>query len=132
MAADTSTIILQALVTITAGGTGAAVVTGMLSRRKTKAEADKTQAETGRTQAEIVGTGASTAAAQVDTAMDMVREMRTDMINLRAKLTELEMWKYRHERRMDAHVRWDELVWSVLQDRGIHIDPPPPLRVDPP
>lgn len=128
MAAETSTIVLQSLVTLAAGGTGTAVVTGLLSRRKTKVEAEKTQAETGRTQAEIVGTGAKTSAEQVDTSLDLVREMRQDMTTLRGKVDELEKWKSGHERRMDAHVRWDGKVWDVLQRAGIDIDPPPPLR----
>lgn len=128
---STPTLVIQGLFTLGTGGTGAAVVAGLLSRRKTKAEADRTRAETGRTQAEIIGTGAKTAADQVETAMDLVREMRTDMQTLRTKIDDLERWKAGHERRMDAHVRWDEKVWTVLQQRGIEIDPPPPLRADP-
>jgi cytosine/adenosine deaminase-related metal-dependent hydrolase len=88
----------------------------------------KTQAETGKTAAEVTSVGAGTAAVQVDTAMDMLREMRTDMTAMRGKLESLEGWKATHERLLDAHARWDEQVFGVLTARDIAIDPPPPLR----
>lgn len=132
---DVSTLVLQGIVTLASGGTGAAIIGGIVSHRSTRAAVNKTVAETGKTEAEIVGVGTSAAVAQVDTAMDMLREVRIDMAAMRAELAaargeiaSLQLWKTRHERLMDAHVRWDEQVFQVLRDRHIDIGPPPPLR----
>lgn len=132
---DMSTLVLQSIVTLASGGTGAAIIGGIVSHRSTRAAVSKTMAETGKTEAEIVGVDTVTAATQVDTAMDMLREVRIDMAALRAELSaaraeiaSMQQWKTRHERLMDAHVRWDEQVFQVLRDRHIDIAPPPPLR----
>jgi hypothetical protein len=127
---DTSTLVLQALVTLASGGTGAAIIGGIVSHRSTRAAVNKTVAETGKTEAEIVGVGTSAAAAQVDTAMDMLREVRIDMSAMRTELASLQQWKTRHERLMEAHIRWDAQVFQILRDRGVQIEPPPPLRAD--
>lgn len=132
---DMSALVIQGIVTLASGGTGAAIIGGIVSHRTTRAAVDKTVAETGKTEAEIVGVGTSTAVAQVDTAMDMLREVRIDMAAMRLELagareeiTSLQQWKVRHERLMEAHIRWDAQVFQILHDRGIDIDVPPPLR----
>lgn len=123
-----STWIIQTFFGLGAGGTGAAAVTALLSRRKTNAEADRTRAETGRTQAEISVMDSKTSSEQVVTSLDLVREMRLTQDRMEAKLDRLEAWKLAHELRMDDHIRWDEQVRYELQKAGITVDPPPPLR----
>jgi hypothetical protein len=54
------------------GGAGAALINGMLARRKNTAESEKTN---------------------VDTALSLVREMRKDMTDLRHDVEMLEDWK---------------------------------------
>jgi hypothetical protein len=121
-------LIVQGIIVIGGGTAAGAGINGFFSRRVTRATVAKTTAETGKTVAEVTSVGAGTAAVQVDTAMDLLREMRTDMTTMRAKLESLEGWKATHERLLDAHTRWDETVYSVLRERDITIDPPPPLR----
>lgn len=160
MTTDLGPVLIQSLVTLFSGGTGAVVVSGVLSHRRTAAEADKTHAETGKTQAEIVGVGTNTAATQVDTAMDMLREMRVDMATLRddlgkarldiasarqeaayakteavsatAETVALREWRNRHEQLMAQHLLWDEQVMTVVRDLGGNIGTPPPLTDDDP
>jgi hypothetical protein len=95
---------------LVAGGSGATVINGLLTRRKARAEADKSQ---------------------VDISMDMVREMRVDMAIMRDEIAGLTVWKRRTEIRLDAHRRWDEQVTVLLQQAGVDVPPPPPLRDDP-
>jgi hypothetical protein len=54
------------------GGVGAALINGLLSRRKNTAESEKTN---------------------VETALSLVREMRQDMTDLRHDVEQLEDWK---------------------------------------
>lgn len=136
--ATTAELIVQGIVTITGGGAAAAGLNAFFSRRTTQAAVTKTQVETGRTHADITNVGAGTADVQVNTSLDLLREMRIDLTaaredikSARAEIAALQQWKGHHERLLDAHASWDERVWVVLQERGIKIDPPPPLRADP-
>lgn len=124
----TTTLVINGLFSLGAGTTAVAVVNGLLSRQKTKAEAERTRAETGKTDAEIMGVTSTAQATQVETAMVLVREMRLNQDRLEAKINRLETWKLSHERRMDAHIRWDEQIRVVLQQNNIMVDAPPDLR----
>lgn len=134
----TATLVIDGLFAIGASGTAVAVVNGLLSRQKTKAEEQRTLAETGKTNAEIIGVGSTAEATQVETAMVMVREMRTNQDRLEAKLERseakverLEAWKLSHERRMDVRLLWEEKMRSILKEHDILVDPPPDMREPP-
>jgi uncharacterized protein (DUF3084 family) len=150
--ASLAELAVQGIITVGGGGAVLAGINGYFSRRVTKATVVKTIAETGRTEAEIVGVGASTASQQVDTAMDMLREMRTDLTSVRTELTAtrlehaatrteltsalrqidtLQRWKADHEARMGEHAVWDAEMVDQVRDLGGHIRSAPPLGIGP-
>lgn len=65
-------LVLTLSAALLTGGAGAALINGMLARRKNTAESEKTN---------------------VDTALSLVREMRKDMTDLRHDVEMLEDWK---------------------------------------
>lgn len=84
--ASVAELAVQAIVTISGGGAAVAALNGYFSSRTTRAAVAKAQVETGKTEAEITGVGAGTAAVQVDTSLDLLREMRVDLTAAREEV----------------------------------------------
>lgn len=146
------------LVSIGTSTTVGGIINAYVSRRKTSADVNEAMARTGKTEAEITGVGASTAAAQVDTSLRMLQEMRADMAILRSDLmdarkdatdarteanrtramiddaqrdlADLQRWNKAHAELMELHAQWDAQVVHVVRQLGGNIDPPPPLFPD--
>lgn len=146
------------LVSIGTSTTVGGIINAYLSRRKTSADVQEAMARTGKTEAEITGVGVSTAAAQVDTSLRMLQEMRADMAILRSDLSDarkdaadarvetnktramidtaqtevadLQRWMKHHAELMELHAKWDAQVVHVVRELGGNIEPPPPLFPD--
>ena len=139
--ASLAELAVQGIVTIFGGTAAAAGLNAYFSRRTTHASVAQTQAATGKTSAEINGVGAGTAAVQVDTSLDLLREMRIDLERVRSEAVQaredaavsrseiqvLRAWRYRQERLNEAHSAWDALVTTRLAEHGVTLPPPPPL-----
>lgn len=149
---------VQAIVTLGGGSAVAAALNGYFSRRATAVAIQQTRAATGKTTAEIIGVGAGTAAVQVDTSLDLLREMRTDLTAAREESREardearaarleaaaaressnaaregmekLRDWRVRQEHLNTVHSLWDVDVVRRLAAAGIPVLDPPPLNAD--
>jgi hypothetical protein len=117
---------VQTIVTVSGGGAVVAGLNAYISRRVTQANIDQTRAATGKTQAEVIDVGAGTAATQVDTSLDMLREMRIDLVAARDEAREARAEA--KAARDEAHAAREEIDFlrGLLTAHGVTIPLRPP------
>lgn len=125
-------LLAQIVLTMGGGGVVATVIQSVMSRRLTRAEAQRTYAEGGRAAAESEGAMATAARTSVDTAVALLTPMREEMGRLTARVTELEAEVRAGRGReragevlLQAYIDWAGRAADALDAHGIPIDPPP-------
>jgi hypothetical protein len=126
----TSTII-QLLVAMAGTGSLVAVVQGLFTRRKTRAEV----AETGASATKVITDAAALLVATVQS--DNV-SLRAEIAALRVRVDRLQAWREAAEHNFEIHERWDEAMADAVRvcARDHHyvfaeMGGPPPLRPSP-
>lgn len=125
--AGTSTdTLVQLLVAMAGTGSLVAVVQGLFTRRKTRAEV----AETGASATKVITDAAAVLVANVQS--DNV-SLRAELVVLREQVTRLHTWREAAERNFEIHERWDERIAETIRLCTAHHDwpavgSPPPLR----
>jgi hypothetical protein len=123
--------IIQLLVAMAGTGSLVAVVQGLFTRRKTRAEV----AETGASATKVITDAAALLVATVQS--DNVA-LRAEIVALRGRVDRLQAWREAAERNFEVHERWDEAMVEAVRvcARDHHyvfadIGNPPPLRPTP-
>lgn len=128
--AETGTgTLVQLLLAVAGTGSLVAVVQGLFTRRKTRAEV----AETGATATKVITDAAAVLVSHVQS--DNVA-LRAELLALRLEVAQLHAWREAAERNFEAHERWDERMAAAIRTCSGHhdwpelrtIDRPPPLR----
>lgn len=114
---STAQIVIGILGTLGLGAVGAAVVTGLFSRKKLGADATEIIS---RAAAGVVErTEADNARLRADLAATELRLNRRD--------TEIRRLIDQHTRVLQLHAAWDHVVVEKCKMQGIELPPPPPL-----
>jgi hypothetical protein len=120
--------IVQLLVAMAGTGSLVAVVQGLFTRRKTRAEVQ----ETGASATKVI---TDAAALLVSTVQSDNVALRAEIIALREQVNRLHAWREAAERNFEVHERWDEIMAEAIRTCArdhryayANIDNPPPLR----
>lgn len=125
--AGTSTdTLVQLLVAMAGTGSLVAIVQGLFTRRKTRAEV----AETGASATKVI---TDAAALLVSTVQSDNVALRAELLALREEVGRLHIWKDAAERNFEVHERWDQRMAEAIRLCTGHHDwpavgSPPPLR----
>lgn len=128
MSTGTDTLV-QFIVAVAGTGGLVAVVQGLFTRRKTRAEV----AETGASATKVITDAAAVLVSNVNADN---ADLRAQVLALRKDVDRLQLWREAAERNFDRHERWDkvvtEAVRSCSRDHGylasVDLENPPPLR----
>jgi hypothetical protein len=118
--------VVQLLVAMAGTGSLVAVVQGLFTRRKTRAEV----AETGATATKVI---TDAAALLVSTVQQDNVALRAELVALREQVARLQAWREAAERNFEVHERWDRQMAQAARrcttEHGWEVPgEPPPLR----
>lgn len=124
--ASTAELVVQGIVAV--GGTGvlAAIANALMSRAKSKTEAEMGRADAAKVLAEGAAVLVEPLRVEVESLHKQLNEMRgredQQILSQRAR----DEYLYRM---MRAHSQWDSMVAERLRAAGLEIEEPPPLHL---
>jgi hypothetical protein len=126
VAGSSTDTLIQLLVAMAGTGSLVAVVQGLFTRRKTRAEVQ----ETGASATKVITDAAAILVSNVQS--DNVA-LRAELVALRGHLAQLQAWREAAERNFEIHERWDQQLADTIRlcthrHDWPMIDQPPPLR----
>lgn len=126
VAGSSTDTLVQLLVAMAGTGSLVAVVQGLFTRRKTRAEV----AQTGASATKVITDAAAVLVANVQS--DNVA-LRAELVALRGQVNRLHAWREAAERNFEAHERWDDRMAKAIRVCSGHHDwPEMPAMEDPP
>jgi hypothetical protein len=130
-----SAALVQLIIAMAGTGSLVAVVQGLFTRRKTRAEVQETGASATKVITDAAAVIVSNMAADNVALRQENNRIDVEIARLREAVNWLTAWREAAERNMERHERWDADVAERLQECGsLHkfpsgpIGPPPPLR----
>lgn len=113
--------LVQLIVAMAGSGVVVAVIQGVFTRHKTKAEVESTGANATKLITDA-------AASVVDRVQADNATLRAEVAALRAEVATLGRWRSAAEDNFERHEEWDVEVATQLRERLVPVEDPPSLR----